>query len=56
MQVVQANVEAWRQESQRNNGNGNGGHGARHADVLSLNKFVDLVYKFEPHIGKPLEA
>ena len=24
--------------------------------MLSLNKFVDLVYKFEPHIGKPLEA
>ena len=54
MQVVQANAEAWRQEAQRNNGNG--GQGARHPEVLSLNKFVDLVYKFEPHIGKPLEA
>src|SRR5262249_51248990 len=60
MQTVQANVEAWRQEDIRNNGNGHnggqGGNGARRVDVLSLNKFVDLVPKFEPVPGKPLGA
>ena len=56
VQAIQANAEAWREETHRaqNNG-GNGGNGTRRADVLSLNKFVDLVPKFEPQLGKPLQ-
>ena len=45
MQMVQANTEAWRQETQTLNANR--GFGDRPVDVLSLNKFVDLVHKFE---------
>lgn len=36
--------------------NGNGGNGAKHVDTLSLNKFIDLVYKFEPKPGRLLDA
>ena len=56
VQAIQANAEAWREETHRlNNNGGNGGNGARRTDALSLNKFVDLVPKFEPKLGKPLE-
>ena len=56
VQTIQANAEAWREETHRlNNNSGNGGNGARRMDALSLNEFVDLVQKFEPKLGMPLE-
>ena len=56
IQTIQANAEAWREETHRlNNNSGNRENRARRADALSLNKFIDLVPKFEPKLGRPLE-
>ena len=56
VQEIEANTKTWREETYRlNNNGGNGGNGARWANVSSLNKFIDLMPKFEPQLGKPLE-
>ena len=52
MRAIQANAEAWGQETQRNNG----GNGAEHGYGLNLNKFVELVPQFYPKASKHLEA
>ena len=52
MRAIQANAEAWRQETQRNNG----GNGAGHGHGPNLNKFVELVPKFYLEARKHLEA